>query len=149
MNTLLGSEFETYLRILILFEAAFEEPLNEETIAMLDFMTIYSRDFEITDSNLHGESSYRFAEFTSRRELVKSAIKRLVLDGLINVLQTKNGFEYTLSRDGLEFASHLNSKYADTYYETAMQVLVRTRGMTQRALSELINKRITASLQGG
>jgi len=37
---------------------AFEEPLNEETIAILDFMTIYSRDFEITDSNLHGEGNY-------------------------------------------------------------------------------------------
>mgnify|MGYP000973383713 CR=1 FL=1 len=149
MNTLLGSEIETSLRILILFEAAFEEPLNEETIAMLDFMTIYSGDFEITDSNLHGESNCRFAEFTSRRELVKSAVKQLVLDGLINVLQTKNGFEYILNQDGLEFVSHLNSEYADTYYETAMQVLARTRGMTQRALSELINKRITASLQGG
>jgi hypothetical protein len=149
MNSLLGSEFETSLRILILFEAAFEEPLNEETIAMLDFMTIYSRDFEITDSNLHGESNYRFAEFTSRRELVKSAVKQLVLDGLINVLQTKNGFEYILNQDGLEFVSHLNSEYADTYYETAMQVLVRTRGMSQRVISELINKRIIASLQGG
>jgi len=149
MNSLLGSEFETSLRILILFEAAFEEPLNEETIAMLDFMTIYSRDFEITDSNLHGESNYRFAEFTSRRELVKSAVKRLVLDGLINVLQTKNGFEFMLNQDGREFVSHLDSKYADTYYETAMQVFTKTRGMSQRALSELINKRIIASLQGG
>jgi hypothetical protein len=149
MNSLLGSEFETSLRILILFEAAFEDPLNEETIAMLDFMTIYSRDFEITDSNLHGESNYRFAEFTSRRELVKSAVKQLVLDGLINVLQTKNGFEYILNQDGLEFVSHLNSEYADTYYETAMQVLVKTRGMSQRVISELINKRIIASLQGG
>ncbi len=149
MNTLLGSKFETALRILILFEAALEKPLNEEAIAMLDFMTIYSRDFEITASNLHGESNYRFAEFPSRRELVKSAIKRLVIDGLINVLQTNDGFKYMLSPDGLEFTSHLNSEYADTYYETAMQVLARTRGMTQRALSQLINKRITASLQGG
>ena len=147
MNSLLGSEFETFLRILILFEAAFEKHLNEETIAMLDFMTIYSRDFEITDSNLHGESNYRFAEVTSRRELVKSALKRLVLDGLINISQTKNGFEYTLSQDGLEFASHLDSEYADSYYETAVQVLEKTSGMSQQSLNEQINNRIIASLQ--
>jgi len=30
-----------------------------------------------------------------------------------------------------------------------MQVLVKTRGMSQRVISELINKRIIASLQGG
>ncbi|WP_206812126.1 ABC-three component system middle component 2 [Paradesulfitobacterium ferrireducens] len=149
MNALLGSDFETSLRILILLEAAHKKPLNVEEIAALDFITVYSSDFGITDSNLHGENKYRFGEYASSRELIKCAIKRLVLDGLINVSQTAKGFEYTLNQNGLEFMLSLNSEYADAYYETATQVLIKTRGKSGRALSEMINRCTIASLGGG
>lgn len=149
MNTLLGSQFETSLRILILFEAAHEKPLKEEVIVMLDFINIYSRDFGIADSNLHGEGKYRFGEYASHRRLVKSAIKQLVLDSLIKVSQTPEGFVYTLNQNGLEFVSSLNSDYADDYYETALQVLITTREKSERQLCEIISRRALNSLEGG
>lgn len=149
MNTLLGSAFEAYLRILVLFEAAKQMPLKEDTIAQLDFITVYSRDFDITDSNLHGENRYRFGEYAHRRELVQSVLKRLVVDDLIDVFQTTDGYQYILNQKGLEFSSNLNSNYADTYYETAIQVIEKSKGLSGRELTKAINRRTIASIEEG
>jgi hypothetical protein len=149
MNTLLGSAFEACLRILVLLEAAQENTLMEDTIAPLDFITVYSRDFDMSDSNLHGSNKYRFGEYAHRRELVQSALKRLVLDGLIDVSQTTKGYEYTLSRNGIEFLSNLHSDYADDYYDTATQVMMKTKGKSGEDLTKIINRRTIASLEEG
>jgi len=147
MNTLLGSAFEACLRILVLLEAAQKNALMEDTIAPLDFITVYSRDFNMSDSNLHGINKYRFGEYAYRRELVQSALKRLVLDGLIDVSQTTNGYKYTLSRNGVEFLSNLHSDYADDYYDNALQVMLKTKGKSGRELTNIINRRTIASLE--
>ncbi|WP_312460292.1 ABC-three component system middle component 2 [Proteiniclasticum sp.] len=149
MNILLGSAFEACLRILLLLEAAQEHTLMEDTIAPLDFIAVYSRDFGMSDSNLHGSNKYRFGEYAHRRELVQSALKRLVLDGLIYVSQTNKGYEYTLSRNGIELLSNLHSDYADDYYDTATQVMVKTKGKSGEGLTNIINRRIIASLEEG
>ena len=149
MNTLLGSTFEACLRILVLLEAAHENTLMEDTIAPLDFITVYSRDFDMSDSNLHGSNKYRFGEYAHRRELVQSALKRLVLDGLIVVSQTTEGYEYTLSSNGIEFLSNLHSDYADNYYDTATQVMLKTKGKSGGDLTNIINRRTIASLEEG
>ena len=149
MNTLLGSQFEASLRILLLFQAAHGALFTEERLVTLDFITIYSSDFGMTNSNLHGENKYRFGEYALRRKLVRSAIKRLVLDGLINVAQTIEGFKYTLNQNGIEFVASLDSDYADAYYETAVQVLNKTKGKSGIELSEMINRRALSIIEGG
>lgn len=149
MNTLLGSTFEACLRILVLLEAAQENTLMEDTIAPLDFITVYSRDFDMSDSNLHGSNKYRFGEYAHRRELVLSALKRLVLDGLIDASQTTDGYAYTLSGNGIEFLSNLHSDYADDYYDTATLVIVKTKGKSGGDLTNIINRRTIASLEEG
>lgn len=147
MKGILGSQFETSLRVLLLLSASHEKPLKEETIAKLDFITVYSRDFGVTDSNLHGESKYRFGEFASRHELVYFSLKKLVLDGMINVSQSMDDFEYLLSDIGLEFVLNLNSEYAETYYETATEVLIKTRNMSEEEISKMINRCSIASIR--
>lgn len=146
MNTILGSQFETSLRILLLLEAMHGEALSEIVIAELDFITAYSQDFGITESNLHGDNKYRFGEFASRSAMVRSAIKQLVLDRLVEVLQTAGGFNYKLSDEGLEFVSALSTEYADTYYETAIQVITAV-GKSDRILGDMINRRAIASIR--
>ena len=146
MSMILGSKFEASFRLLILFEAACNDELTEHEATALDFMTVYSRDFGICDSNLHGDSNYRFGEFTSRRLLIREAIKRLVLDRLLDVLQTKDGFKYKLSAEGHEFVSNLESEYAETYYETAQQVITAV-GKSNKTLSEIINQKVVASMR--
>ena len=146
MSSMLGSEFETSLRILLLLQAIQGETMTEGAIAALDFITVYSRDFNVTDSNLHGDSTYRFGEFATRREAVKRALKQLVMDGLIGVSSTTNGFTYKLSDEGLAFVSALNSEYADAYYEIAIQAIA-VMGKSERKLINIINQQALASLR--
>jgi hypothetical protein len=49
MYSMLGSQFETSLRLLLLLEAVCNESLTEDTIAALDFITLYSHDFDVTE----------------------------------------------------------------------------------------------------
>ena len=146
MNSILGSKFEVSLRILLLLEAAQNEPLTEGAIAALDYITVYSHDFGLSESNLHGKGKYRFGELASRRATVRAAIKQLVLDRLIVVTRSSDGFNYRLSDEGVDFASDLNSEYADIYYETAHQVLVGV-GKSERTLGKMINQKSIASMR--
>lgn len=146
MNSVLGSQFEASLRIMILLEAAQNNTLTESAIAALDYITVYSHDFGLSESNLHGENKYRFGEFASRRATIKEAIKQLVLDRLVAVTRTSSGFHYELSDDGLDFASSLDTEYANAYYETATQVLAGV-GNSERTLEDIINQRSIASMR--
>ena len=51
-----------------------------ETLYAIDFMSLYGRTFGITDSDLNGDNEYKFSEFASHRELIRAALKELVLD---------------------------------------------------------------------
>ncbi|AQU03378.1 hypothetical protein B1774_04590 [Dehalococcoides mccartyi] len=146
MNKILGSQFEASLRILLLLEAVQNEPLSEGAIAALDYITVYSHDFGISESNLHGENKYRFGEFASRRATLRTAIKQLVLDRLVMVMLSSSGFHYKLSSEGVDFSSNLNTEYADIYYQTATQVLAIV-GMSERTLGKLINQKSIASIR--
>jgi len=148
MNNILGSQFEASLRITLLLEAAQNESLTEGAISALDYITVYSHDFGITDLNLHGESKYRFGEFASRRAIIKGAIKQLVLDRLVVATRSPDGFHYRLSDDGLDFAASLDTDYANAYYTTASMV-IENAGKSERTLGDMINKRSIASVQEG
>lgn len=144
MNNILGSQFEASLRILLLLEAAQNETLTTGAITALDYITVYSHDFGFSESNLHGENKYRFGEFSSRRQTIMTAIKELVLDGLVLVICSSSGFHYKLSNDGLDFAESLNTEYANAYYEIAMHVIARF-GNSEYALGKMINQKSIAS----
>lgn len=148
MYTLVGSEFEVFLRIITLLYAADGKPLTEEAIAAVDFIAVHAGDFGIADFNLHGVGKYRFAEHAARRELVRAAIKRLVREGLVTAQQTLDGFNYRLSRHGLDFAAVLDSDYADIYYDMAVQALVKTNGQERKA-RRIINMCTVTSVRGG
>jgi hypothetical protein len=148
MNALLGSQFEASLRVLLLLEAARGEMLTEGTIAALDFIAVYSRDFGFGDMNLHGDSKYRFGEFASRRTTIKYAVKQLVVGGLVTALGTPGGFKYKLSNDGLDFSVSLNSKYADAYYDAVTQVL-DVADKSENTLVNAINRKSIESVRRG
>lgn len=90
MNNVFNTPFEVSLRILFTLDIA-SRKMSVDLIAVSDFITVYGRDFGISDDNLHGDNSYRFGEFGVRRELVKEALKSLVLDALITAESTKEG----------------------------------------------------------
>jgi hypothetical protein len=146
MNALLGSKYETSLRILLLLEAAQGETLPEGAITALDYITVYAHDFGLSDVNLHGENKYRFGEYAFRRTTTKNAIKQLVLDGLVDVIASERGFHYKLSSDGYNYVGDFCSEYADAYYETATRIIDRI-GTSELVLSGMINNLTISSIQ--
>lgn len=113
--------FEVSMRILILLDT-FETGLDEEKILYIDFFTIYSKNYDLDDENINGDSQFMINELTAQRKLINSSLKDLVLSGLINVKTTQNGFVYVIDNQGSKFCSDMSTDYANEYKKTALIV---------------------------
>lgn len=60
-----------------------QEAFTIERIAAYDFIAVYAQDFGFKGELLNGENGFVFSELTARRGIMKSAVKDLVLDGLV------------------------------------------------------------------
>lgn len=112
-NSLFNSPFEMSLRILILLEVYGKDCL-EDRIWAYDFMACYSSEFSVKDVNLHGNSTLKFAEIVSRKQLVGAALKELVVKGLVSV-SVGQSFSYNISEAGQQCVRKLVSPYATEY----------------------------------
>lgn len=147
MDNILGTEFEISLRYILLLDIAEDYPMTETRLCALDFIATYAADFNYSDENLHGISSYRFSEYLHRQMEAKAAIKSLVLTGLAKVKANKQGFFYSLSRTGKEKAPLLKSDYANEYWNIACVLFDDTRNMSDTQLSALIHRKMNDSLE--
>ncbi|EIJ82108.1 hypothetical protein PB1_04200 [Bacillus methanolicus PB1] len=147
MSKLYNTPFEASLRILLILETSRNQSFSADMLAAIDFISIYGKEFGISDENLHGENNYKFSEFTLRRELIKKAIKQLVLDDLIKVHPTKNGFTYSINQKGLNYSEYLSSDYATAYRRAVSLVREFTSDKTEREVLEFINRRSIYSLR--
>ena len=96
MNKIFNTTFESSLRILLLLSVSGDEQMTLDRIADYDFITIYSKYFDISDMALHGENEFGLSEFAARRGMMQSTMKSLVLDGLVSVKRRQNGFQYSI-----------------------------------------------------
>lgn len=147
MSKLYNTPFEASLRILLILESSKNQNFSLDMLTAIDFISLYGRDFGLSNENLHGDNSYKFSEFALRRELIKTAIKHLVLDDLIKVSTTKQGFTYSANQKGLSFSEHLSSDYANTYRQAVYLVRGFISNKTEREVLEYINKRSIYSLR--
>ncbi len=135
------------LRILLLLDVSNGKKMTENMLCALDFVIVYARDFFISNENLHGNGSYRFGEFASRRELTRQALKGLVVDGFAVVKAAKYGFVYSISKSGRDYCGRFESVYADDYRLSAWEVLTILQGKTEEEIIVMINRRTVLSLQ--
>ena len=140
MNSLFNTPFEISVRVMLLL-SEFKEPVSADRILITDFITTYGRDFEISDYNLNGDNSYRFSEFIARRELVEDAVKNLVLQHVIQPSQSKEGFKYALSEDGLKLIPQFVSVYAEKYLQIADESVKYIQDKSDVELLRQINQR--------
>lgn len=147
MNNIFNTTFEVSLRVLLTLEASSREWVSADRISASDFVTVYGKEFGIADENLHGENSYKYSEFSLRRELVKEALKSLVAHGLVFVQATSDGFLYTLSKTGGEYCAELESEYAQSYRDIASTVKQFISNKSERGLLLLINRNSLSALQ--
>lgn len=149
MIRILGTPYEISLRILLMLNEASGQSFTLDKIVAFDFIAIYARDFGLSKTNLHGYSSYRFGEFAGRRELVRSGIKQLVLNATVIAMCAENGFEYSISESGKNFASKMICGYAGAYQELITKALLELGDESERSLYDIISQRTLDSLRKG
>ena len=146
MYSVFNSTFEISLRLLILMdEAGTAQSLG--SLYLADFIATYGRVFGITEESINGENQFMYSEFASRRELVRGALKELVLDGYVHPLRSNKGFFYQINDHGREFSKSLDSQYAKEYRQAAKAALIYTANRTQKSITDEINDMSMKSIQ--
>lgn len=147
MKDVFNTSFEMSLRILIILNTA-QSKLSIDRITALDFISIYGRDFGVSEYNLHGDNSYRFSEYATQREIVSQAIKELVLRNYIKPHCNKSGFGYNISSSGMSFCESLNDEYAEYFTEIVKKSIVCFSNYSDRKLTHCINEYAIAMFGG-
>ena len=147
MNDIFNSSFEVSLRMLIILNTV-QSRLSIDRITALDFISIYGKDFGVSEYNLHGDNDYRFSEYTSKREIVSQALKELVLRGYITPHCNKSGFNYSISKNGMMFCESLNDKYAEDFTDIVKKANLQFLKYSDRKLIRCINEYAIAMLGG-
>ena len=107
------------MRLLILLYSL-NAGFDEEKILYLDFFTIYAKNYKLGEVNINGDSKYMLNELTAQRKLIKDSIKELVLEGFIDVKNTKEGFIYKINNKGKSFCKSMTSDYSKKYKKQAI-----------------------------
>ena len=92
-----------------------------------DFMASYGEMFGVIESDLNGDILYKFSKFMSRRNVVMTVMKELVVDGFATVMRLDSGITYTITSYGEELCEMLDSDYAREYRKAAAEVLISSR----------------------
>ncbi|WP_074624033.1 ABC-three component system middle component 2 [Kandleria vitulina] len=146
-STLLGSEFESSLRVLLLLDELEQKSLDEMQIACIDFIAIYGADFMILDENLHGNGLFRFSEFSAKSKLVTQSLKKLVLNGFISFTANKKGYSYSINAKGHEIANDLSDSYSEEYKIAVREVSTVFPSLNASAMQKQIYKITMNSLE--
>ena len=145
-NKVFNTPFELSLHVVLLLDVA-NEGLTLDRIAAYDFIAIYCEDFGVADGSLNGENGFAFSELSARRNLTKTAIKDLVLDGLVIASDNNMGILYSVSESGRKMSESLQSEYAAQYKELMRLVVDKYKDISDVLLFDEINRQSTKSLR--
>ena len=137
MAKIFNTVFENSLHTLILLDV-YEGEISADLIAYLDFIIIYSKSLGVGDKNINGENECKHGELPSRRRTIKNALKRLVIDGMVNAKYTDDGMKYKITEHGIEYVVTLESEYANEYRQQAEFVISEFVGMNEQEVNSFI-----------
>lgn len=140
MNSVYNSVSEVKIRILLLLEHSIQEYLSSDIIAALDFITVYGKEFGVSDKNLHGDNLFKYSELPSRRQIVSQSIRTLVTQGMLSI-SLKNGFEYKINDRGINFVDSLESAYAFEYSEIVRKTFRKYGSIEESELFKIIQSK--------
>ena len=133
-NKIFNTTFENSLRALLLLSLT--ENTTVDQLVLYDFISIYGKDFGVSESNLHGDNDFSFGEFASRRKVMPEALKSLVQSGLATVKNSEDGFRYSITASGRKMCASMSSGYSQEYREIAKTAIEKYHGMTEVELLE-------------
>lgn len=145
-NKLFNTPFELSLHVVLLLDMA-DTGLTLDRIAAYNFIAIYCEDFCVADRSLNGENGFAFSELSARRNLTKTAIKGLVVDGLVVATDDETGILYSVSVSGKKISKVFQSEYAKRYKELMRIVVEKYGNYSDVQLFNEINQQSTKSLR--
>ena len=148
MANALGTVYELSMRYLVVLFAAEKKAISIDRLLSIDFIASYGADFGLSSENLHGNGSYRYGEYASRKSLSESAIKRLVVHGYVNVLASNKGYQYAISPHGITLCNNLESTYADNYYCIARKAITEFEEYSDSQVERLILNNASIMIEG-
>lgn len=146
-KSLIGSSFETSLRVMLILDELSTFILDEQQITCIDFIAIYGANFHILDNNLHGNSHLSYSEFSAKSELVSSSIKLLAIEGYIELITNDKGYTYKLSEYGKQVVSQLLNDYSNLYRIAINEVLFTFPTLDSYKMKNLIYSTTIQSLE--
>ena len=143
-----NSKYEIEPRLMLLAVKIPLVPLSEDRFVALDFMTVYSGEFCEETENLHGNSGFKYSEISARKQTVHTAIKNLVLEGLLEV-ELRDGFEFRPSERGLQYANSFESSYAEKYRMYFSDVYRKYAELSDAELFQIIQSKAVPDTKEG
>ena len=144
---LFNSTFEVSLRALLLLSQTANANMTLDRIVSYDFISLYGRYFDLSETNLHGDNDFGFSELSARRGVMQVALKELVLDGLVKATRRQNGFCYEITTVGLDFCRTQTTDYANAYRCLVNAAHKKYAGMTEVEIMTSISQKATYTLR--
>lgn len=136
-SDLFNSTFEMELRVALLLCVGAKQPCSLERLLALDFVSCYAGSFGFSETNLHGDNSFMYSELSSRRELLREAIKPLVYRGIVEA-KIDRGYIYQITDAGMEYVLSLESEYSKEYRAIAETVINELNNYSDEELMHMI-----------
>lgn len=115
MNNIFNSLKETSLRILL--NLLINKQITLNRLILLDFVSLYGKDFDVSDYNLNGDGPYNLTEYSTKRTQIMDSIKYLVRNGLVDTEISDKTFLFSLSEKGRLYCNEFKSDYAIDYID--------------------------------
>lgn len=139
MSELFNTPFESGLRALLILYSSNSDGMTIDRIVAYDFMTIYGCELGLSERNLHGINHYSFSEISNKRTICYEGVKAFVLDGLISIIQNKDGFSYSLTLAGKQYVEKLESNYKTQFLKIINEVRHKYDTVPDTELVRIIN----------
>ena len=141
-DRIFNTPFEMSLHVVLLL-GVIHERATLDRITEYDFITVRAGEFGLDDGSLNGDSIFAFGELAAKRELVREALKGLVMDGVVDANDGKEGIIYSLTDSGRALDEGLVSDYASRYRTVMKKVNRRYRNKSDVELAGIINRQST------
>ena len=148
MYSAFNSNFEISLRLLILMSHTMRS-MDLDEIYIVDFIATYARAFSVSEKSINGDNQFMYCEFASRRELVRRALRDLMVMGLVNIKQSERGLEYIITEEGINTVASLDSDYCRQYKKSVIDVYEHVGKNTAEENINMIRSMSLSAIRSG
>lgn len=137
-NTIINTTTEIQYRLLLLLAALPEKEYSQRWLSCLDFIITYSKEFGLTEWNLHGNNRMMYTEYAARIWDVNNGIRMMAMHGWASVKASEGGFTYRITPNGRKFTSEFQTKYSQMYSKLAVLAMQTYEKYSEQQLDDLI-----------